>query len=128
MSKPILVATDVIEAAGRGHQEAVKALQRAETDASPAISVLTEISLSDKCKSREQIDMLLSLLSRFDVLSMDLRTSRKSLELRRRYGLNTSNSLIAATAIVHGRSLVTMDRDVFNPVVEISLESYPLAT
>lgn len=126
MAKPLLIATDIIKAAGRGNQEAVETLQQSEATASPAISVLTEISLSAKCENEEQLDRLLSFLSRFDVLPMDLKISRESIKLRQQHGLSAANSLIAATAIVHGRSLVTANQGAFEPVEELNLEPFPM--
>lgn len=124
--KPVLIATDVIEGAGRGELEAVATLQQVFENASPAISILTEVSLANKCKDSEKLDILLRFLSRFDVLPLNKEVSRKAVEIRRRCDLNTASALIAATAIVHGRSLIAANQDVFESLEELSMESYPL--
>jgi predicted nucleic acid-binding protein len=126
MAKPILFATDVIKAAGRGEPEAIAALQQAEERALPAISVLTEITLVKECKEEAEYDRLLKFTSRFDVLSLNRKISHKSIEIRRQYSdLGSADFLIAATAVVHGMSLVTKRRAHFSRIDSLSVESYP---
>ena len=128
MAKPILFATDVIKAAGRDESEAIEALQQAEERALPAISVLTEITLAKECKEEAEYDRLLKFTSRFDVLSLNRKISRKSIEIRRQYSdsdLGEAAFLIAATAVVHGMSLVTKRRAHFSRIDSLSVESYP---
>jgi len=128
MAKPILFARDVIKAAGRGEQEAIEALQQAEERALPAISVLTEITLAKECKEEAEYDRLLKFTSRFDVLPLNWKISRKSIEIRRQYSdsdLGEAAFLIAATAVVHGMSLVTKRRAHFSRIDSLSVESYP---
>ena len=128
MAKPILFATDTIKAAGHGESEAITALQQVEERALPAISVLTEIILAGECEEEAELDRLLNFTSRFDVLPLNWKISRKSIEIRRQYSdsdLGEAAFLIAATAVVHGMSLVTKRRAHFNRIDSLSVESYP---
>ena len=128
MAKPILFATDVIKAAGRDEPKAIAALQQAEERALPAISVLTEITLVKECKEEAEYDRLLNFTSRFNVLSLNREISRKSIEVRSQYSgsdLGEAAFLIAATAVVHGMSLVTKRQAHFSRIDSLSVESYP---
>ena len=63
------------------------------------------------------------LLSTFRELPVDRGVAERAGRIRREHGLRLPDALVAATALVHGLSLVTRNRRDFEPVRGLGLRA-----
>lgn len=125
MSKPVLIATDVVQDAGHGRQKAVVAIDQTIERFAPHVSVMTEITLFRECDSEDQLQALLKFLSRFEALPLDQGVSRQALKLRKEHAnLGMSRALIAATAVRFGTSLLTGEQQAYAEIDSLEMEDY----
>ena len=60
-------------------------------------------------------------LSNASVIYLDKTVERKSIELKRKYNIDTPDSIIGATAILNNRTLVTRNEDDFKNIKELKI-------
>ena len=89
------------------------------------ISTITEVELFGfprlSSKEAKEIDLLLQTLS---IIPLDSRIARIAGTIRRIYGLRTPDSIIAATALFTGTSLITKNIRDFRKISELSIKSF----
>ncbi|MBS7249249.1 MAG: type II toxin-antitoxin system VapC family toxin [Candidatus Freyarchaeota archaeon] len=126
MIRPILVDTDVIIDHLRGFENSKKLLKEVELGNFLAyFSTITEAELYSgqrmSVKSEQRIvERLLKIMHRVDVNS---EIARKAGELRREYGVELPNAIIAATALILGAELVTRNIKHYKTIKKIKLKT-----
>ncbi|MEM3563255.1 MAG: type II toxin-antitoxin system VapC family toxin [Candidatus Jordarchaeaceae archaeon] len=126
MIRPILVDTDVIIDHLRGFENSKKLLKEVELGNFLAyFSAITEAELYSgqrtSVKSEQRIvERLLKIMHRVDVNS---EIARKAGELRREYGVELPNAIIAATALILGAELVTRNIKHYKSIKKIKLKT-----
>lgn len=109
----------------KGDETAVKRLEKIFAKNVPIyISTLTEVELFGfpdlAPKEEEQIEALLRTLA---IIPVDSRIARIAGEIRSRYRVKISDSVIAATATFTGTTLLTRNIHDFKPIPELTVLS-----
>ncbi|MFA6117229.1 MAG: PIN domain-containing protein [Sphingomonas sp.] len=102
----------------------------------PSISILTQIELEGgvyavpelTAKRRETADALLSALQIHDFTASMASVYRDILAVRGYSRRRVTDRMIAATAIVHGLTLITINGDDFRDIPGLDLEIWPNPT
>ena len=88
----------------------------------PIISVITQIEVLGWYNSTpEDILALTDYLNEFNILSLDEATIFKTIEIRQNYRIKTPDAIVAATALVHGLTLISRNRSDFKNITGINL-------
>ncbi len=86
------------------------------------ISAITELELFSFSKlSQKDTALIEDLLSTLAIIPVDSRIARTAAELRRTYGIKLADSVIAATALYTGTTLVTRNARDFRSVQELDV-------
>ncbi len=124
-----LIDTDILIDAGRGGPEALDCLKGIQQNSSPAISVVTQMELLVGVRNKGELGALDGFLKQFQILPLDEAVSDKSVELLRLYrlshGLLIADSLIAATALIHGEPLISKNQRDYKFIGGLNLLPYP---
>ncbi len=111
MNKNLLLDTDIIVDVGRGHAGAIAQVSTMMTVGAVFISAVTEMELIVGCRNKAELQNLASLLERFTVVPLSPEITASAVKLLRTYrlshGLLIADALIAATALVTKRILVS---------------------
>jgi hypothetical protein len=110
----------------RGDPTAVQLLRELGRRARLSASVVTHLEVSAGMRAHEEYHTR-RLLSRFTAYVVDRSIAERAGEILRRYpdrGIGVSDAIIAATAIQHGLTLVTLNARHF-PAPEVTLYSPP---
>jgi hypothetical protein len=108
----------------RGDPDAVQLLRELGRRARLGISVVTHLEVHAGMRSHEEYPTR-RLLARFTAYVVDRSVAERAGEILRRYpdrGIGVSDAIIAATAIQHGLTLVTLNARHF-PASELTLYS-----
>jgi predicted nucleic acid-binding protein len=129
MSDWVLVDTDVLIDIGRSVAEAITCLQQIEQQASPAISVVTQMELMIGCRDKAELRTVERFLQRFQTIKLNESISDIAVDLLRRYrlshGLLIADALIAATATSLDKPLVTKNQRDYRFIAGLHLLAYP---
>lgn len=126
MISPILIDTDVIIDHLRGFEDSKKLLKEVELGNFLAyFSAITEAELYSGQRmgvrsERRKMDRLLKIMHRIDVNS---EVARKAGEIRRKYGVELPNAIIAATAFIIRAELVTRNTKHYKSIKKIKLKT-----
>jgi predicted nucleic acid-binding protein len=111
MNNELLLDTDIIVNVGRGDTGAVTMVSSLLKSGTIHISAVTEMELVVGCRNKAELRSLLKLLERFTVVHLTPEISTSAVTLLKTYrlshGLLIADALIAATALVMGRVLVS---------------------
>jgi predicted nucleic acid-binding protein len=111
MSNDLLLDTDIIVNVGRGETGAVAQVNAMLSTGSVYISTVTEMELVVGCRNKTELRNLSLLLERFIIVPITPEISTYAVNLLKAYrlshGLLIADALIAATALVMGRVLVS---------------------
>ncbi len=122
----ILLDTDIIIDLLRGVEKSKYFFTKLlEDDRLVFISVITEIELfsgkeCDDVNIRSDIE---SLLTRFNKVEVDSHLAKKTGELRRLYGIEVPDSIIAATALRLNAVLYSRNKSDFSKIKELNYKS-----
>jgi toxin FitB len=120
----MLLDTNIIIYAARPDGDALRAFIQANN---PAVSAVSYVEALGYHRLTEPERLALEELFRAaTVLPIDTRVIHRAVELRQRRRLSLGDSLIAATALVHGLALVTHNGDDFRWITELRIVD-PLA-
>jgi len=129
MAKFLLFDTDVLIDAGRGEEDAVDALAKAEETAPRAVSVITEMELIVGCRDKGELANLDAFLDQFDIIPLRPAISDHATSLLRTFrlshGLLIADALIAATAIVDDVPFISKNQRDYRFVDTLDLLPYP---
>ena len=79
------------------------------------ISVITRIELLAWEKyNQAQIDIINNFISNCEVIALDEKIILKTIEIRKKYKIKLPDAIIAASAIVFGATLISLDSDFRN--------------
>lgn len=108
----------------KGDERAFSIIEKILNENAPVyISVVTELELFSFPKSTEQeINLIEKLLATVSIIPMDSRLARIAAALRRMYRLKTPDSIIAATSIFTGTTLLTRNTRDFLRISEITVQ------
>ena len=124
-----IVDTDILIDAGRGVGEAVTCLKEIERSSSLAASVITQMELFVGCRDKAELRHVESFLRRFTLLKLSETISDAAVDLLRQYrlshGLLIADSIIAATALVHGAPFVSKNQRDYKFIAGLNLLAYP---
>jgi len=127
MSDHILIDTDVIIWHMRGNENARAAIYQIE---SPAISMIIQMELVQSLRNKQEQVLLHRFLEQlgFDVIPVSEMISHRALflmeEWRLSHHLLMADAMIAATAIEHGRPLLSGNEKHYRFLKMLSLESF----
>ncbi|HSS49633.1 MAG TPA: type II toxin-antitoxin system VapC family toxin [Thermoanaerobaculia bacterium] len=125
----ILIDSDVLIDVSRSVPEALKTLQLIEADDEPVVSVITQMELIVGCRDLRELRSLEKFLEAFRIFKLSEPISDLAVNLLRRYrlshGLLLADSLIAASAIIHGVPFVSKNSKHFRFIDGLTLLSYP---
>lgn len=129
MTDWVLVDTDVLIDVGRSVTEAITCLQQIEQQASPTISVVTQMELMIGCRDKAELRTVERFLQRFQSVKLNETISDVAVDLLRRYrlshGLLIADALIAATALSLDTPLVTKNQRDYRFIAGLRLLAYP---
>lgn len=129
MTDWVLVDTDVLIDVGRSVTEAITCLQQIEQQASPTISVVTQMELMIGCRDKAELRTVERFLQRFQSVKLNETISDVAVDLLRRYrlshGLLIADALIAATAMSLDTPLVTKNQRDYRFIAGLRLLAYP---
>jgi tRNA(fMet)-specific endonuclease VapC len=115
---PYLIDTDVLVDVSRNNQGAIACVDRLGRDW--ALSRMTALELISGAKNQREVGLIDRLMEIYETLPVNDAIGRSAYELLKKYaksnGLRTFDSLIAATAIVERRTLVTKNRKHFGMI------------
>ena len=83
MKRLVLIDTDVLIDAGRGIEDAVSALERADEQFESAVSAVSLMELIVGCRNKVELRALDQFLIRFRVLPLDEQVSARAVDLLR---------------------------------------------
>jgi hypothetical protein len=76
-----------------------------------SISIITEMELFSYPKLTEfERDNIKNLLSYFEIFNITEKVKNKTIEIRKNYGVKLPDSIICATALVNGATLISNDK------------------
>jgi len=76
-----------------------------------SISIITEMELFSYAKLTEhEEDNIKRLLNNFQILTISDTIKTMTIEIRKTYGIKLPDSIICATALVHGATLISNDK------------------
>lgn len=111
MNDNLLLDTDIIVNVGRGDTGAVAQVNDMLRSGSIYISAVTEMELIVGCRNKAELRNLSVLLERFTIAPLTPEITIAAIKLLKTYrlshGLLIADALIAATALVMGRVLVS---------------------
>lgn len=129
MTDLVLIDTDLLIDVGRNIAEAITCLQQIEQQASPAISVVTQMELMIGCRDKAELRTVERFLQRFQTVKLNETISDMAVDLLRRYrlshGLLIADALIAATAMSLDKPLVTKNQRDYRFIAGLRLLAYP---
>jgi len=111
MNSDLLLDTDIIVNVGRGDAGAVAQVNTMLRSGSVYVSAVTEMELVVGCRNKAELKNLSKLLERFVVIPLTPEITTSAVTLLKSYrlshGLLIADALIAATALVAERVLVS---------------------
>lgn len=121
--------TDVLIDIGREVPEAVDRLRAETSRAVPAVSSIVQMELLAGCRDRAELRKFDRFIGRFRVVKLDGPICDRTVTLLKRFGLSHGlrmpDALIAATALVCGRPLLTKNRKDYRFIRGLALPDYP---
>ena len=129
MADLILVDTDLLIDVGRNIKEAVTFLEKAGSEATLGISVITQMELIVGCRNKTELRKLEKFLRHFSIVRLNEAISEKAVDLLTRYrlshGLLIADALIAATALTVRVPFLTKNQKDYQFIKDLELIAYP---
>lgn len=107
----------------RGREQALEYFEKNQTEI--LFSAVTEAELlsGKKCNDQKEKELVLHVLSRFKKIPVDNPLVQIGGDLRRVYGLELPDAIIAASAIMTNSTLVTRNLKDFKMIKELAISS-----
>jgi len=127
MNNNLLLDTDIIVNVGRDLAGAVEQMNAMINAGSIYISAVTEMELIIGCRNKAELKKLAMLLERFTIIPITPEITASSIKLLKTYrlshGLLIADALIAATALVTDRVLVSGNAKHFSMINSLQFRS-----
>lgn len=127
MNNDLLLDTDIIVNVGRGHASAVDQVSAIMTAGPIYLSAVTEMELVVGCRNKAELRTLAQLLEKFTIIPITPDITATSIKLLKTYrlshGLLIADALIAATALVTRRVLVSGNAKHFSMITGLQFRS-----
>lgn len=124
----ILVDTNVIIESLRGKKETITLLEKIGLK-NIAISTITEMELYIGARDKKELNYIKKRLEKIEIIDFDKKISKKSVELifkfSKSHTLDIPDSIIAATCLTYGITLITYNKKDFKFIPDLKL--YELA-
>ena len=121
---PYLVDTDVLIDVSRSNDAAIDFLDR--LGASWSISIITPLELIVGARNKKEVAQIDQLVAAYSAIPLTAEIGNSSYDLLRQFakshGLRVFDSLLAATAIDEGLTLVTKNKKHFQMISALKLE------
>ena len=121
---PNLVDTDVLVDVSRNNPAAIACVDRLSNDW--VLSAMTALELISGAKNQREVDLIDRLIEAYETTPVNDAIGKRAYDLLKMYsksnGLRTFDSLIAATAIEDGRTLVTKNRKHFEMIAGLAID------
>lgn len=125
----LLVDSDILIEVSRNVRGAIEYLRRTSGEFTLAISSITQMELLVGCRNKTEQRQLERFLRPFPILALNEVIADQAVALLRQYrlshGLLMPDALIAATALVNGVPLATMNQRDYHFIAGIQLVPYP---
>lgn len=125
----LLVDSDILIDVSRNVQEAIDYLRRQSGAFTLTISSITQMELLVGCRNKTEQRQLERFLRPFPIVALNEAIADQSVALLRQYrlshGLLIPDALIAATALVRGVPLATMNQRDYRFIAGLQLLPYP---
>ncbi len=127
MNNNLMLDTDIIVNVGRGYTGAMEQVNAMMTAGSVQISAVTEMELVVGCRNKTELKNLAILLERFMIIPITPEITVSSIKLLKTYrlshGLLIADALIAATALVMGKILLSGNAKHFSMINGLQFRS-----
>lgn len=127
MNNDLLLDTDIIVNVGRGDAGAVAQVNTMLSSGLTYISAVTEMELIVGCRNKAELQNLSKLLGRFVILPLSPEITTSAVTLLKSYrlshGLLIADALIAATALITDRVLVSGNAKHFSMIKGLQFRS-----
>ncbi len=127
MSSDLLLDTDILIDAGRGNRDGVVLLNALVTRNNVCLSAVTEMELIVGCRNKSELLELNHFLEQFTIIPLNPEIGASATRLLKTYrlshGLLIADSIIAATAIVSRRTLVSGNAKHFSMIKDLLLRT-----
>lgn len=125
----IIVDSDILIDLSRGDERAVNWIKKYENSEKLVISVVTEIELLFGSRDKVHLKTIKSFLSNFETIQLNETISLAAAHLVEKYCLShrlqLPDAMIAATALVNGFDLATINKKDFRFIDGLTLVDYP---
>ena len=127
MNNDLLLDTDILIDAGRGNHNAVVLLNSLMAQNNVRLSAVTEMELVVGCRNKNELRELNRFPEQFTIIPVNPEISATSIKLLKAYrlshGLLIADSIIAATALVSRRTLVSGNAKHFSMIKDLLLRT-----
>jgi len=125
----VLVDSDILIQYSRFDDNAAAWLDKISAHSKLVISAVTQMELTIGSRDKIHLQEVRRFLSQFEIIHIDEEISRRASELIERYclshRLHLPDALIAATALVNGLDLGTINKKDFRFIEGLRLVDYP---
>lgn len=129
MPEPVLVDTDILVDVARGIRATTDFLTSRAASCEFGVSSITEMELIAGCRNKAELAQLQKFLSDYPRVRITPEIADQATEFMRQFslshGLLIPDALIAATAKITGRSLLTRNRKHFEPIPGVAIYTFP---
>lgn len=119
----LLLDTDVMVDLWRGYAPALEWLRGLPE--TPAISVITALELLNGCRNRREQESIEQLIEQMEVFHLDEASCIRALDYFRTFHLSHNlgilDALIAATAVLYGRTLCSFNEKHYGAIPDLQL-------
>lgn len=131
MRKAVIVDTDILIDLARDDEFAVNCLKKLEKDHQLEISAITKLEIIVGCRNKTELKEANKFLEELPINDLTPEITHKTIELVSKYYLSHEllipDALIAATAIVSQKPLISKNQKDYRLINELVLFPYPVA-
>lgn len=131
MRKAVIVDTDILIDLARDDELAVNCLKKLEKDHQLEISAITKLEIIVGCRNKTELKEANKFLEELPINDLTPEITHKTIELVSKYYLSHEllipDALIAATAIVSQKPLISKNQKDYRLINELVLFPYPVA-
>jgi hypothetical protein len=128
MHSAVIVDTDILIDLARDDETAINCLKKLEKDHQLEISAITKLEIIVGCRNKNELKEANKFLEEFHINALSPEVTDKTIELISRYFLSHNllipDALIAATAIISQKSLISKNQKDYRFIEELNLLPY----